>query len=74
MDQVCEGKITKDSLVDIIDRGVWQNSNYDCKIVAFDATRGAYLVREMRNETVFLAHPSMVFPAGAGHSYYRLRT
>ncbi|MGP5049303.1 hypothetical protein [Glutamicibacter ardleyensis] len=67
MDQLFLGKIENDALVDIIDRGVWQNPNYDCKVVSFNATRGAYLIREMRNETVFLAFPNMVFPAGTGH-------
>ncbi|MGP5523328.1 hypothetical protein ACTXM3_08515 [Glutamicibacter arilaitensis] len=67
MDRLCEGKIASGSLVDIIDRGVWQNPDHDCVVVQFNATRGAYLVREMRNETVFLASPSMVCPAGSAH-------
>ncbi|MGP4994561.1 hypothetical protein [Glutamicibacter ardleyensis] len=65
MDTYIEGAIANDSLVNIIERGVWQNPSYDCKVVSFNATRNAYKIRELRNGTTFLAQPNTVLLVGA---------
>lgn len=64
MDTYAEGTIPNGTFVDVYSRGVWQNQDHQCQVVKCNVTRGAYVIREMRHETTFLAPPNDVIRAG----------